>query len=94
MFDVILSVDTLYFVEDTEAFLRQIHGWLKLGGIFAAMYGADDSHDPGIGKDETGVGRALRAVGWAYRADDYTGSHYEHLRRKRAVAVRMEEEEP
>ena len=47
-FDVILSVDTIYFIGDMKAFIQQVYGWLKPGGILAVMYGCYGNTDNNI----------------------------------------------
>ena len=88
-FDVVLSVDTMYFAEDIRAFVKQIYGWLKPGGVHAAMYGCYDKIEPDIGRDSTTLARALRGENYTYEAIDYTKSYYRHMKLKRKTAEKM-----
>jgi len=88
-FDVALSVDTMYFVDDTEAFIRQIYGWLKDGGALGVMYGCYDKIEPDIGRDVNSLATAFRAADYTYDAIDYTESHYNLMKRKRMTIERQ-----
>jgi len=91
-FDAVISIDTMYFARDTEAFLWQIYGWLKPGGALAVMYGCYDRVEPDIGRDDTSLAKALRKVDFAYEAEDYTESYFNLMRRKRAAALGLAED--
>lgn len=38
MFDVIISMDTMYFAKDMAAFVAQVKRWLKPNGVFFVGY--------------------------------------------------------
>ena len=91
-FDVVLAVDTMYFVDDPKAFVEQITGWLKPDGVFAAMYGCFDEIETDIGRDDNSLARALREAGLDYRTVDYTENHYRIMRKRRITAELMRED--
>jgi 2-polyprenyl-3-methyl-5-hydroxy-6-metoxy-1,4-benzoquinol methylase len=77
MFDVILSVDTMYFAEDMESFVRQIYNWLKPNGIFIAYYGEGHMKKISIDENSTELASAFRRNEINYEVVDYTKEHYE-----------------
>jgi len=87
MFDAVLSVDTIFFADDMGAFVKQIHGWLKPGGVLAVMYGCFDQIEPRIGRDNNAFAAALRE--YPYEATDCTHNHYQFVKRKRRAAEKM-----
>ncbi|MCL2124318.1 MAG: class I SAM-dependent methyltransferase, partial [Desulfovibrionaceae bacterium] len=90
VFDAVLSVDTFYFVKDKEAFLRQIYGWLKPGGVLAVMYSPFRLFGDSIGSGKTGFAAAASNAGYAWEATEYTDSFYRLMRRKHMTAVELE----
>ena len=91
-FDVILSVDTMYFVDDIQGFIRQIVKWLKPHGIFAVMYGSYDKIESSIDRDMPALAQAFQHTGYPYKVTDYTKNHFHLMKRKRKVAVSMAED--
>lgn len=89
MFDAVLSVDTMYFVDDPEALAANVMRWLKRGGVFAVMY----SSFPGepIKRDETQWTEVLRNSGLTYEAHDFTESFYRLMLRKRKTAEKLKD---
>lgn len=95
-FDVILSVDTMYFATDLTAFVSQIFDWLRPQGAFATYYSelrfSDETPVEQLQKDNTKLALALRQLKLPYEAIDYTANHFEHMKHKRAVALEMRDE--
>ena len=91
-FDLIVSVDTLYF-SDVLKTLRGCLPLLKAGGQLVAFF--DQSCGPGtpleeypseiIQPDKTELAQALQQLGFSYRFWDYSEAMLAHLRRRRPV---------
>jgi len=77
-FDAIISIDTLYFVENIDATIEKLRSLLKpINGRLAIFYG--QSCDPDESRNilrpqSSKVGAALSNNGLAYEAVDYTAS--------------------
>jgi ubiquinone/menaquinone biosynthesis C-methylase UbiE len=95
-FDVVVSVDTLYFTDICET-LRPIIPMLRPGGRFVAFF--DQSCGPDkpledypkdlIAPDGTELALALQQLGLSYRTWDYTAQMLAHLRRRRPVLAEL-----
>lgn len=91
-FDVIISIDTLYFT-DLPSTIRDIKRLLSTGGRLAAYYGY--GAEPGVPAEavpretlaagRTPLAEALAAAGFSFRAWDVTLEDYEHAQRKKQV---------
>ena len=91
-FDVVISIDTLYFTDIYET-LRPIMPMLRPGGRLVAFF--DQSCGPDkpledypkdlIAPDGTELALALQRLGLSYRTWDYTERMLAHLRRRRPV---------
>ena len=91
-FDVVISIDTLYFGDIYET-LRPIIPLLRPGGRLAAFF--DQSCGPDkplegyprelILSDGTELAQALQRLGLPYQTWDYTEQMLAHLRRRRPV---------
>ena len=91
-FDVVISIDTLYFGDIYET-LRQAIPLLRPGGRLAAFF--DQSCEPNVPlesypadltlPDGTELAQALQRLGLAYRTWDYTGQMLAHVRRRKPV---------
>lgn len=86
-FDVVTSMDTMYFAEDMTAFMMQIKKWLKPQGVFFAGYQEGDVIPKTENMDTTQLSAALGKCGMAYEVWDITEQTYRLLKRKRAAAV-------
>lgn len=87
-FDLITSMDTMYFAPDMKAFTAQIRSWLRPDGVFFAGYQEGDIVPKTDGPHSSLLAHALRAAGMEYTVTDITRQTYELLRRKRAAAER------
>ena len=87
-FDVITSMDTMYFAKDMTAFLAQVKHWLKPGGVFFVGYQEGDVMPKTKDVHTTVLAEALRENEMQYEAEDITEEVYELLLKKRAAAVK------
>lgn len=95
-FDLLLSIDTLYFT-DLVVTLAKMKRILKPGGKMAIFYSygcqpwepLETFSKENVELDRTPLARALQANGLAYHTIDYTKSDYEHARRKAALAEEL-----
>ncbi len=91
-FDVITSMDTMYFAKDMTEFTAQIKRWLKPGGIFFVGYQEGDVMPRTKDVHTTVLAEALRQNGLRYETEDITKQTYELLLKKRAAAETHREE--
>lgn len=91
-FDVITSMDTMYFAPDMAAFVAQIRSWLKEDGVFFAGYQEGDVVPRTQDADSSLLACALRANGMNYDVTDITRQTYELLRKKRTAALAYKDE--
>ena len=77
-FDAVISLDTLYWVQDVEATLRQTAALVRPGGkigIFAVQY-REENAPPGVLTAEgSDIGQALSALGLAFEGHDHSESN-------------------
>ena len=91
-FDVITSMDTMYFAKDMNSFVSQIKRWLKPGGVFFVGYQEGDVMPKTKDVHTTVLAEALRQNGMQYEVEDITKETYELLRKKRVAAEHHREE--
>lgn len=91
-FDVITSMDTMYFAKDMAAFVAQVKRWLKPDGIFFVGYQEGDVMPKTKDAHTTVLAEAMRQNRMTYEAEDITRQTYELLLKKRAVAEKHREE--
>ena len=95
-FDVIVSVDTLYFTDTVET-LRGCRPLLRDGGRLVAFFDQSCGPDTPLEQypcaitlaDNTDLARALHELGFSYRTWDYSDAMLAHLRRRRPVLVSL-----
>lgn len=83
-FDLIISVDTMYFCNDYTVTIGQLLPSLRPGGQFAIFFAhgwgpwmAVDAFDPAtLAPDKTPLGVALQAHGLAFTVQDFTADDY------------------
>jgi len=94
-FDAVISIDTLYFVENINAIIGKLKSLLKpLNGRLAIFY--DQSCEPDEPRDvllpeNTKVGKALKDNGLTYQVIDYTANSREIWVREIEVAEQLKE---
>lgn len=86
-FDVIVSMDTMYFAKDMTVFVAQIKKWLKKNGLFFVGYQEGDVIPKTESIHTTMLSKALVMNGMRYDAIDITEQTYELLRKKRISAI-------
>lgn len=91
-FDVITSMDTMYFAKDMTAFVAQIKRWLKPEGVLFVGYLEGDVMPKTQDARTTVLAEALRQNGMQYEVEDITEQTYELLRKKRVAAKKHQEE--
>lgn len=86
-FDIIISMDTMYFAKDMVAFVSQIKNWLKKEGIFFVGYQEGDVMPKTECENTTVLAKALEKNGMNYEVIDITKETYELLKVKRVSAM-------
>ncbi len=90
-FDVVTSMDTMYFAPDMPAFVDQIMRWLKKGGTFFALYQEGDVMPKTDNANTTVLAKAFLSRNIPYEVKDITKESYDLLIRKRKAAQEFEE---
>lgn len=85
-FDLITSMDTMYFAPDMAAFVGQLRRWLKPGGVLFVGYQEGDVQPRTADAESTVLAQALRSCRMPYQVEDITRETYDLLRRKRRAA--------
>jgi ubiquinone/menaquinone biosynthesis C-methylase UbiE len=94
-FDAAIMIDTLYWVANIADSLKQIARTIKPGGQMGIlhMHGPWHGDPPGtVPAEDTGVGKALVACGFAYEAHDYTAQNFEFYRRFHRVMTELRDD--
>lgn len=86
-FDVITSMDSMYFTKDMAAFVAQIKKWLRPGGVFFVGYQEGDVMPKTLNAQTTVFANALTQNGIAYEVTDITKQTYDLLKSKRRSAA-------
>jgi len=85
-FDVIISMDTMYFTKDMTEFIAKVKRWLCEDGVFFAGYQEGDVVPKTKDENTTELAKALKKNQIAYEAVSITKECYELLKRKRQTA--------
>ena len=91
-FDVITSMDSMYFAKDMTAFGAQIKKWLKPNGIFYVGYQEGDVVPKTENAHTSLLAEALNRNGLHYEVTDITEETYELLKTKREAALKYQKE--
>lgn len=91
-FDVIISMDSMYFAKDMTKFTAQIKGWLKDDGIFFVGYQEGDVIPKTESIETAQLTLALQKNDMPYEAIDITEQTYTMLRKKRETALAYQED--
>ena len=91
-FDVIISMDTMYFANDMTKFVTQIKKWLKQDGVFFAGYQEGDVMPKTESVHTTVLTKALEQNGMNYEVTDITKETYDMLTIKRKAALMHQSE--
>ena len=87
-FDIIISMDTLYFATDMTAFVAQVKKWLKKDGIFYVGYQEGDVIPKTLDAHTTMLTKALKENNMTYEVTDITKQTYKLLKIKRESAIK------
>lgn len=90
-FDVIISMDTMYFAQDMTAFVAQIKSWLKPNGVLFVGYQEGDVMPKTANAHTTVLAQALEKNAMVYDTTDITQESYTLLKRKRNAALKYRE---
>ena len=85
-FDVIISMDTMYFAPDMSAFVDQIMKWLKKNGVFFVCYQEGDVMPKTENENTSVLAKIFREKNIKYECIDITKESYNLLLRKREAA--------
>lgn len=91
-FDLIISMDTMYFAKDMSTFVAQVKKWLKRSGVFFVGYQEGDVIPKTESIHTTMLATALVMNGMSYEAIDITEQTYELLKTKRNSAITHQNE--
>ena len=86
-FDLVVSMDSMYFAPDMEKFVLQIMRWLKKDGVLFVGYQEGDVMPKTDNEKTTVLARALDNCGIQYEVEDITSETYELLKKKRDAAL-------
>lgn len=86
-FDVIVSMDSMYFSSDMAAFISKIRKWLKPGGVLFVTYQEGDVMDKTANENTTVFAECMRTIGWEYEVKNISEDSYDMLMKKRVVAL-------
>jgi len=91
-FDVIISMDTMYFAKDMTVFVAQVKRWLKQDGVFFVGYQEGDVIPKTESIHTTMLSKALAMNDMSYEVIDITEQTYELLKTKRISAIAHQNE--
>lgn len=91
-FDVIVSMDTMYFAPDMSVFVDQIMKWLKKDGFFIAFYQEGDVMPKTQNETTSVLAKLLLEKNISFDCIDITKESYELLLKKREAAILLEKE--
>lgn len=86
-FDIVVSMDTMYFSKDMSAFVGQIKRWLKPDGILFVGYQEGELVPRTFDEYTTELAKALKNNGMDFEVRNITKQTYELLKTKREAAV-------
>ena len=81
-FNVVISMDTMYFAQDMAAFVAQIKRWMKSNGVFFAGYQEGDVMPKTKNFHTTVLAEALRRNGLQYEEFQKNMARYLYVVRK------------
>lgn len=87
VFDVIISMDTMYFAKDMDTFVSQIKKWLKKDGILFVGYQEGDVMPKTKDSSTTVLAKALEKNEMDFEVSDITEQTYNLLKKKRDSAI-------
>lgn len=90
-FDVITSMDSMYFAKDMVLFVSQIKRWLKQDGAFFVGYQEGEVMQKTEDMHSTALAKALEENHMSYDVIDITKQTYDMLKNKRNAAIKCKE---
>lgn len=90
-FDVIISMDSMYFAQDMNKFVAQIKRWLKKDGVLFVGYQEGDIMSKTSNMHSTILAQALQQNQMSYQVDDITEETQNLLTVKRQKALEHKE---
>ncbi len=91
-FDVIISMDTMYFAKDMTSFVAQVKKWLKKDGVFFVGYQEGDVIPKTENIHTTMLSQAVEINDMDYEVTDITEETYELLKTKRIAVMAHQKE--
>ena len=91
-FDLVVSMDSMYFAPDMEKFVLQIMRWLKKNGVLFVGYQEGDVMSKTDNAKTTVLAKALEKNNIPYDVEDITFETYELLKKKREAALLYQKE--
>ncbi len=91
-FDLVVSMDSMYFAPDMEKFVLQIMRWLKKDGVLFVGYQEGDVMPKTENAKTTVLAKALDKNNIRYEVEDITLETYELLKKKRDAALMHQKE--
>jgi 2-polyprenyl-3-methyl-5-hydroxy-6-metoxy-1,4-benzoquinol methylase len=89
-FDMIISMDTLYFAPDMTAFVAQVKKWMKKDGVFFVGYQEGEIIPKNPNAHTTMLVKALQENDMTYEVIDISQQTYELLKRKQKIAMKYQ----
>lgn len=89
-FDVIISMDTIYFANDMNEFVSQVRIWLKPNGIFIVGYQEGDVIPKTNSIEDTQIVKCLNDNNLSFKSQDLTYDTYILLNKKREIAIKYQ----
>lgn len=86
-FEIITSMDSMYFAKDMTAFVAQIKRWLRPGGVFFVGYQEGDVMPKTFNAQTSVLANALAQNEMVYEVTDITKQTYDLLTLKRKSAI-------
>lgn len=91
-FDVIVSMDTMYFAKDMSSFIGQVKRWLKNDGVLFVAYQEGDVIQRTENEHTTLLAKAFKDNGIEYSVTNITKQTYDMLIKKRTTAEDFKED--
>ena len=91
-FDLVVSMDSMYFAPDMEKFVLQIMRWLKKDGVLFVGYQEGDVMPKTENAKTTVLAKAFGKCNIQYDVEDITFETYELLKKKREAALKHQKE--
>lgn len=91
-FDVIISMDSIYFTENMNVFVRKVKTWLKKNGVFFIAYQEGDVMPKTNDCYSTEIAKAFKENNMNFDVLDITENVYNMLKNKRECSIKYRDE--